>query len=153
MTPSREQIATMLLGLLKSMTFGAPINGQTAWVTIGRRLRLWGDTPPDQQPAAFLVTHTEDDAYRNLGVVRRREDFRVWCYFRTDDPGIVGDSYINVLLEAFESTFLTPDNPSTNSNTLAGLVYWVRIEGRVFKDPGDIDKQGLLLVPLIVEMS
>jgi hypothetical protein len=28
----------------------------------------------------------------------------------------------------------------------------VRIEGKVFKDPGDIDNQAMLIVPLVVEM-
>ena len=55
-------------------------------------------------------------------------------------------------MEAFEAAFLVPDNFSTNSNTLNGLVYWCRIEGKVFKDPGDLDSQTLLIVPIIVEM-
>ena len=56
------------------------------------------------------------------------------------------------MLEAFEAAFIKPDNFSTNCNTLGGLVYWVRIEGKIFKDPGDIDSQTLLIVPLVVEM-
>jgi hypothetical protein len=59
---------------------------------------------------------------------------------------------LDTMMESFERTFNVPDNFSTNSNTLGGLVYWVRIEGKVFKDPGDIDNQAMLIVPLVVEM-
>jgi len=82
--------------------------------------------------------------------VRRRLELAVWCYTRSDhDPG---GPDLDTLMEAFEAAFNVPDDFGTNSNTLGGLVYWCRIEGRVFKDPGDLDKQTLLIVPIVVEM-
>ena len=35
---------------------------------------------------------------------------------------------------------------------VAGLVYWCRIEGKTFKDPGDLDNQTMMIVRLKVEM-
>ena len=136
-----------------SMTFSPALtNGATTWASaVSQRLRLWGDVAPDQQPAAFVVTHNEQDEYRNLGTLRRRLHLGIWCYSRTDDPSIIGANDLDTMMQAFETAFM-PDKPDSNLMTLGGLVYWCRIEGRVFKDPGDLDNQALLIVPLICEM-
>src|SRR5215831_5650765 len=140
-----------VLGQLQAMVFPAPINGQTTWVSTSERLKLWGDVDPSLQPAAFLVTHRETDEYRGLGLKRRRLDLQVWCYSRTDDPSTMGQTDLDNMMQSFESVFL-PDKPGINQNTLGGLVYWCRLEGRVFKDPGDIDNQAMMIVPLVVEI-
>lgn len=150
MAETRNDVMTAILTVIQNMTFSTPINGSMSWTTVSNRLRLWGDVPADQQPAAFLVTHREKDEYRNLGLVRRRLELGIWCYSRSDpDPGAPD---LDTMMEAFETAFNVADNFSTGCNTLGGLVYWVRIEGNVFKDPGDLDKQTLLIVPLVVEM-
>lgn len=151
MTASREEILSALLGVIQGMTFSPAVNGQSSWLVSGRRLKLWNDVPNDQQPAAFLVEHEEEDVYRGLGLLRRRLSTRVFCYARTDNPDAVGGTLLNTMLQSFEAA-LTPDDVSRNDFTLGGLVYWCRIEGRVFKDPGDIDNQALLVVPIILEI-
>jgi hypothetical protein len=148
--PTRNLVMGTILGLIQQMTFSSAINGATTWRTVSNKLRLWGDVSPDQQPAAFLVTHRETDEYRGLGLLRRRLELGVWCYTRSDSA--IGSEDLDTIMEAFESTFNIVDNPSTGCNTLGNLVYWLRIEGKVFKDPGDIDSQTLLIVPMIVEM-
>ncbi len=151
---TREQLLNTILVKIKSMTFGSLINGQNTWISVSRRLKLWSDVPASEQPAAFLVEHEEHDDWRNLGALRRRLAPRVWCYAKTDDPSVVGGTYINTMLEAFDATFgmSAQDNFSTGQVSLSGATYFVRVEGRVFKDPGDIDGQALLIVPLVVEM-
>lgn len=150
--PTREQVYSAVLSRVATMTFGAPINGQTTWLQTSRRLQLWNVVDP--QPAAFLVAHEEHDEYRGLGLDRRRLNLRVWCHARTDNPTDVGSVYLNTMLDAFDQTFgpSSQDDFSRGSNTLGGLVYFCRMEGRVFLDPGDIDGQALMIVPLLVEM-
>jgi hypothetical protein len=149
-TATRNQVMTAILGIVQGMTFSTPINGASTWNTVANRLRLWADVSSDQQPAAFLVTHRETDEYRGLGLLRRRLELGVWCYSRSDSTP--GAPQLDTMMEAFEAAFNVVDDPSSNSNTLGGLVYWMRIEGKVFKDPGDIDNQALLIVPIVVEM-
>ena len=150
MAETRNDVMTAILNVIQNMTFSTPINGSMSWTTVSNRLRLWGDVPSDQQPAAFLVTHREKDEYRNLGLVRRRLELGIWCYSKSDPAPGAPD--LDTMMEAFETAFNVADNFSTGCNTLGGLVYFVRIEGNVFKDPGDLDKQTLMIVPLIVEM-
>lgn len=147
---TRNQVMSAILAIIQGMTFSSAINGATTWKTVTNRLRLWGDVDPSLQPAAFLVTHRETDEYRGLGLLRRKLDLGIWCYTRSDSAP--GGPDLDTMMEAFETAFNVPDNYSTNMNTLGGLVYWCRIEGRVFKDPGDLDNQTMMIVPLIVEM-
>lgn len=149
-TATRNAVMTKITGLISGMTFSPSINGASTWLSVSDRLRLWGDVAADQQPAAFLVTHREMDEYRGLGLYRRRLELGVWCYSRSDSAP--GAPALDTMMEAFEATFNVVDNPSTGSNTLGGLVYWCRIEGKTFKDPGDLDNQTLLIVPIVVEM-
>lgn len=147
---TRNQVMLAILNKIQAMDFNTPINNSVNWRTVSNRLRLWGDVAADQQPAAFLVTHREMDEYRGLGLYRRRLELGIWCYSRSDSSP--GAPQLDTMMEAFEAAFNTVDDPSRGSNTLGGLVYWCRIEGRTFKDPGDLDNQTLLIVPLIVEM-
>lgn len=152
MVVARNTVMSAILDVIQNMTFATAINGATTWRTVSNRLRLWGDVSVDQQPAAFLVTHKETDEYRGLGLLRRRLDLGVWCYCRSDNAP--GAPMLDTMMDAFEASFIQQgvDNVSQNLNTLGGLVYWIRLEGKVFKDPGDLDNQTLLIVPFTVEM-
>lgn len=157
---TRAQIFQAIMPLLDAITFPALANGgATTWViktadpsnpSLPAKLRLFSDVPPDQQPAIFLVTHREFDEYRNLGVMRTRLELLLYIYIRADQFSAAQD--LDNILEQILKIFLQADNFSTNQNTLGGLVYWARVEGRILKDPGDIDKQAMLLVPIMVEM-
>jgi hypothetical protein len=141
-----------ILARIAAVTFQSPIGGLTTWASApSLKLRLWADVAADQQPAAFLVTHRELDEYRGLGLLRRRLDLGIWCYSRSDNS--IGQTDLDSMMAGFEEQFGADavDDYSTNQLTLGGLVYWCRIEGKVFKDPGDIDGQTLLIVPLSVE--
>ena len=147
---SRADVLAAVVGLVQNMTFTSLINNSATWVTCETKLRLWGDVKPEEQPAAFIVSHRELDEYRGLGLYRRRLELGIWCYSRSGEG--TGQADLDMMMEAFESAFNTMDNSSSGSNTLGGLVYWCRIEGRVFKDPGDLDGQTLMIVPIIIEM-
>ena len=144
-------MAAILLRI-QNMSFTTAINGASTWVTTNNVLTLWGDVPANAQPAAFLVTHRESDEYRNLGLVRRRLELGVWCYSRSDASA--GQTDLDIMLAACEAQFglAAADHNSRNSLTLGGLVYFCRLEGKVMKDPGDIDKQAMMIVPLVVEI-
>lgn len=149
-TATRAQVMTAIQALVQGMSFASPINGASTWRQVSNRLQLWADVPVDNQPAAFIVTHRESDERRGLGLLRRRLEVGIWCYSRSDSAPGMPD--LDIMMGAFEAAFIQPDNNSTNENTLGGLVYWCRLEGRVFKDPGDIDNQTLMIVPIVVEM-
>ena len=148
---SRNDVSTAILAKLTSMTLDTNFLPSSSWLLVSNRLKLWGDVSPDLKPCVYLVTHKESDPYTHLGTLRRTLNYQFWVYLRTSDDA-PGQPQLDSLLQSFENTFNVPDNFSSNSNTLGGLVYWARIQGRIFKDPGDIDNDAVMIVPFDVEM-
>ena len=150
---SRSQVLAAIVAQVSGMTFANAVNGATTWVGgANTRLQLWGAVDPSKQPYACVVKHREDEEYRGLGLLRRRFHYTIWCYSRSDTAN--GQTDLDTMLDAFDAAFgqAAADNPSINQLTFGGLVYWTRIEGRILLDPGDIDGQTLLIVPLVVEL-
>jgi hypothetical protein len=98
----------------------------------------------------FMVQHRETYERYGVGLVRRYLDMGLWCYAPTSDESVVGDDLLDIMESALEGA-LAPDDLSRNELTLGGLVYWCRItrqEGMFIRDPGDIDGQALLVLPV-----
>ena len=145
---NRESIMNSLFTLLEGVVFSGPVAGQLSWQTTSRKLRLWGDVPPTSQPAMYLAEHRE--AYEQLGKGQmRRTGMRAtifaYAYAAGDDE--IGGTYINNMLDGIEAA-LAPDDIMAGVLTLGGQVQWCRVEGEIIKDPGDLDKQALLMIPI-----
>lgn len=138
--------------MISGMVFPVPVMGKTTWVTKEQRLRLWGDVPSAQQPYVALVTHNEIADKQGLGLTKVTLNLGAYIYTRAP-KGAIGQTDLDTIMTTFENTWNEAvDNFSTNEVTLGKLVYWCRIQGKVFKDPGDLDEQTLLVVPIVVEM-
>jgi hypothetical protein len=98
----------------------------------------------------FMVEHQEEWMTHGRGVnPRRLFHVMLFIYFRSanGDPTDVGGTTLNNLLDGIQNVF-TPDDPTENVCTLGGLVYRAWIEGKILKDPGDLEGQGLATVPI-----
>lgn len=148
---NRLLIKTRLLNLALTATFVAPINGYTTWASSSRRLKLWANVDSSLQPALFLVQHRGTRRAAGTGnLIRRWLDMGFWCYAPSGNESVVGDDLLDIMETALESV-LVPDDPHTNELTLGGLVYWTRLvqdDGLYIRDPGDIDGQALLVLPV-----
>jgi hypothetical protein len=61
----------------------------------------------------------------------------------------VGAALLNNVMDAFDAAFaLSGSDLLVGRNTLGGMVYNCRIDGKALKDPGDIDGDALLIVPI-----
>lgn len=148
----RTLVMTRVFQMISGMAFVAPVMGKTGWVTKEQRLRLWSDVPSEQQPYVALVTHSEVEDKQGLGLTRVTLNLAAYIYTRAP-KGVIGQTDLDTIMTTFENTWnAAVDNFSTNEATLGNLVYWCRIQGKVFKDPGDLDEQTLLVVPIVVEM-
>jgi hypothetical protein len=151
----RAAIKSALFTRLQSATFSVPINGFTTWAQTSRRLKLFNNVDPSNQPAMFLVQHHETyEQYGTGRLTRRFLNMGVWCYAPTGEESIVGDDLLDLMETAIE-TVLQPDDPFRNELTLGGLLTpnngWCRIDrrdGMFIRDPGDIDNQALLIMPI-----
>jgi hypothetical protein len=145
---ARETIMDALCAQLAQARFSAPINGNDGWATLSRRLRLWSDVAPADQPALFVTEHAENIAFVSETLPGKTTlNVDLFIYISAgQDPQTIPARDLNIALDALAEALAPP--PGSDRQTLGGLVYHCRIEGRVVKDPGDLDGQGLALVPL-----
>lgn len=141
-----------LLARIAEVQFMVAINGYTTWASAPtRRLKLFNAIDPSMQPAAFVVQHREGYNQRGAGLPPRRWlECGVWCYAPTGDPSVIGDDLLDLMETAIEDV-LGPDDPVTNNLTFGGLCEWCKVdrESNLFiRDPGDLDGQALLVLPV-----
>lgn len=113
-----------------------------------RRLKLWSDVPPVDRPACFLFEGGLE-TYEAGASPKRRLDVKLFIYVDAHDPRVAGAGLINTVLDALDAAFepAGPDLP-LGRVTLGGSVHSCAISGRPLKDPGDLDGDGLLVVPV-----
>jgi hypothetical protein len=115
-----------------------------------RRLKLWSDIPATCRPACFLFEGSQETySWSETAVPKRTIEVRLFVYLNAKDPGIVGATLVNEVLDAFDTAFtLAGGDVVLGRNTLGGAVYNCRIDGKVLKDPGDLDGDALLILPI-----
>lgn len=138
---NRETIITALFNLLAA---------SGAFTTANRRLKLWSSVPSSEKPALFLVERGEVYS-RASEAVPETVTMQLEIYIYTEagkDEGTVPASALNPLIDAVDAA-LSP-NRLTGMQTLSGLVSHCWIEGRVLKDAGDLDGDGVAVIPVKV---
>lgn len=130
------------------------IRGAYAWASPpSRRLKLWSDVPPAMRPACFVFeggAETYADT-AGAGTAKRSLGLRLFIYIDAHDPGTVGAAALNAIMDALDDA-LAPAGADVGlgRTTLGGLVYRCGIDGKPLKDPGDLDGDGLLIVPITI---
>jgi len=125
------------------------------FVTIGDKLIMWTNVPPEQQPALFLRVGDESHPPRLAQQMppKRTFEYELWIYTRLDCAAAnATDGSLPVplgfLIDAVEAAFRPP--PVIERVTLGGLVTHCWIEGTVSKDDGALTNQALAKIPIRV---
>jgi len=123
------------------------VSGSASFVTASRRLQLWSSLSPADKPAIFQ--YERDDTYTNgkqyLPIVEMNVDLYIYTAPGMDS-GITPISILNPLIDAVDAA-LAP-SIVTKRQTLGGLVSHVWIDGKIMKDPGDLDGDGIAVIPI-----
>jgi hypothetical protein len=152
LTQSRETVLNALLNLLKNVTFSAGVSGKTSFVTTSRRVRHWSDVPKSARPALFMACHAEQPTYRNEHTVAYNKlSVKLFVYLDTSDRAFTPDTDVSVVLDAIDVA-LAP-SPGPQVQTLGGLVSHCRVEGEVLRDPGDLDGDGIIIIPISINLT
>ncbi len=140
---ARDPIFQALFALGAAAVWGDPACG---FAYASRRVRLFDDLPAT--PALCQAEH-EEEVEQAAGQPPRRRLYAAWTvHHATGDPDAVPAVANNLILDALD-TALAPDSPD-GCCTLGGLVAHAWIEGKVLKDPGDLDGRALLVVPVVM---
>lgn len=124
------------------------------FITVSRRVRLFADVPTDQQPACFQAEWGTTEG-QVTGMPYKTVLEANWIIFQAIglDKNALGAVENNLIIGGCRRALEPlPSDPGylDKRNTLGGLVHHCFISGRIFKDPGDIDDQGMIVIPIKV---
>lgn len=122
------------------------------FITMSRRVKLFSDVASDQQPACYQAEWASEEA-QITGMPYKTTLMANWIVYQcvAKDHNALGAVENNLIIGGIRKALEPlPNDPGflDKRNTLNGLVYHCFISGRIFKDPGDIDDQGMLVVPI-----
>jgi hypothetical protein len=125
---------------------------QRRFITVSRRIRLFADVPSAEQPACFQTEWATDEA-QVTGMPYKTTIMAAWTIFQAmgKDKKALGTVENNLIIGGCRKALAPqPSDPGflDKRNTLNGLVHHCFISGRIFKDPGDIDDQGMIVIPI-----
>ena len=143
MTVTREQVGLALFALLKT---------SYTYKTSSRRFRTWTQLQSADKPALFQIEHKESHLRGKTSTTALRTlDVDIYIFISPGlDQNITPITLLNTILDAIDPVsggVLAPNNPQ-NRQTLGGLVYDCFIDGEIVKVPGDLDGQGVGIIPI-----
>lgn len=120
------------------------------FVTMSRRVVLFSDCPA--QPACYQAEHG-DTVAQVTGMPYKTIIEAKWIIYQNvaQDPTQLGAVENNLIIEGcYRALAPLPNDPGFpyKRNTLGGLVHHCFISGALFKDPGDLDGQGMMVIPI-----
>lgn len=119
------------------------------FVTMSRRVVLFGECPA--QPACYQAEHG-DQVAQVTGMPYKTIIEAKWIVYQNvaQDPKALGAVENNLIIQGcYDVLAPKPTDPGwPKRNTLDGLVHHCYIGGQLFKDPGDLDGQGMMVIPI-----
>lgn len=124
------------------------VGNAAGFATKSRRMRHFASVAPADRPALFMNERAEQYA-RPADDAPATVTLDVMLYLCVDaggDSGAAPASALNGLLDAVDAALAS--DAHTGRQTLGGLVWHCRVEGRITKTPGDMEGDGIAAVPV-----
>ena len=116
--------------------------------TVTRQMKLFSDVPNVQRPWLGILKTGEERSYEgNMPLLII--DVELFIYTQAiivNNGGTPPSQQLEDILDTVDKQ-MKPD-PFTNRQTMGGLVYHCRIEGKTVTVPGDLDGDGIMIIPL-----
>lgn len=126
--------------------------GHRRFKTVSRRVALFSDVPSSSQPACYQAEHTSTEGQTtNLPYKTTLEANWIIYHSVGKDKKAIPTIENNLIIKGVRIALQPkPSDPGflDKRNTLGGLVHHCFISGRIFRDPGDIDDQAMIVVPI-----
>ena len=131
------------------------ISNAFAWKNVpSRRLLLWPDVPKETRPAFFQFEGGKTNYKSTIGPLPIRTlEVRLFIYLDSSDHTIPAAILLDAIMDAIDGA-LAPAGADAlkGKQTLGGTCDWCRIDGDTTDDPGDIDDDGLIIVPIKITL-
>lgn len=145
---TRSQVFTALFDFLQTLP---PPPGSSSWKTISQTEVGPDDIPAANQPALILCRGPQNFSQRAYGVTKLQWRCFFLIYFRTDNLKTVTkypDQITDPILDSIEQLFQPPLN--NQALTLGGIVQNCWLDGMAVADPGIVDNQAIVFVPVSI---
>jgi hypothetical protein len=139
----REQIDNALFQRLNSFL-------PSSVKTVSRRLKMWSEVPPSEQPAIFMIKRDENIT-RTRGLpakVTARFDIVIYAN-NGGDQSVAPAGLINPVIDAVQDA-LEPDQTGVQDLGFAGSVSHCHISGSIQTDEGVLGDQAIVIIPVEV---
>lgn len=115
-----------------------------------RRVKLWNEVPAEERPSMHQFEgHDETWDWSNSANPKVVLEASIFIYTDCKDPTVVGAIQLNEVLNAVTGALIPGvADLQTGRQTLGGLVHSARIQGSVTRVPGDLDGDGMAIVPI-----
>jgi hypothetical protein len=147
---TREEVFLALFAKLNTATLADGVT--PAFVFSSRKLVLWADCPMEKRPAMYLTERETNYRSGPTGLSIRTLTALVFIYTNAKqaDDSNSGSKILNPLVDAVQEVM----KPNTYDGRLdlGGLVHTAYIDGDLFFDPGDIDGDGMAIIPIKILM-
>jgi hypothetical protein len=133
---------------------GDPTPLTRKFLTVSRRVKLFNEVDTKEKPACFQAEWATQEEQKTNLPYKSTVEIR-WIIYQSlgMDPKALPTIENNLILRGVRAALAPkPDDPGflDRRNTLGGLVHHCFVGGTIFKDPGDIDNEGMLVVPIKV---
>ena len=142
MTVTRESVLTALFTLLQTAS---------GFNSYSRRFKMWNQVKGPDMPALLLCEKPEQAARgKELRPAIRTLNAEIWIYINTGkDQNTIPATTLNNLIDVIDPVtggVLAPGPMA--KQTLGGLITDCYIDGEITKVPGDLDGEGMALIPI-----
>lgn len=153
MTPAREDVFKALFALTANVTWVDQHDSSKTrtFKTRTRRIKLFSDVPSNEQAWLGQAEH-KDTVSQATNLPYKQIWNAQWLIYHSEGlnpkstPTIENNLILDALMKAMVP--IPADIGYPQRNTLGRLVYHAFVDGEFFKDPGDIDNQAMLIVPI-----
>jgi len=127
------------------------VKKSAGYKTTSRKLKLWGDTSKEMRPCLFMHEVDDDVQGGKTGipqVIEMKANLFIytWAHEVENPAGL-----LNPLIDAVFYA-LRPSPLTGKQNLGLAFVDHAWITGKLFKDPGALDGDGLAIIPVTVRM-
>lgn len=156
MNVPRKQISDAVFGVFKSVNLSTVPNigaGVTTWKSASKDVDIWTNIDAFDQPYCGLICPEDvGDDPQAFGLTKWVRRYYGLIYFRRDATPLPEGSYfqdtIDGVLDAIDAAFAAPIKGE--ANTLGGIVADCMIQGTIYVDPGTLDQQCAIVIPISV---
>jgi len=145
---TRETIYAAIFTFWSNLTIG----GAPAFKLATRKLKLWEEVEPEDQPALLQLQRHETVTKPRGLPAKWTLSLDLYLYVHTgatSDPSVVPSQLYNPLMDAIEAAMVI-DDVGNNAVTLGGIVSHCFIDGAVEIFEGNLGDQLVAIVPITV---